>query len=267
MLQDIVLGIVQGLTEFLPISSSGHLVVVPALFDWDQPSLTFDLVLHIGTLLAVVTVFRRDLWALAVGVVGGGAEPRRARRTVLLLALASVPAAIVGISLESFFEDLFERPGWALCFWVVSGLIILAAEHVADRRRATDGGRTEDVDAPRALGVGLAQATAIAPGISRSGATISVGLASGVSREDATRFSFLLSIPAILGAALTQVPDVTGGDFDLTASVLAGFVAATISGYVAVVWLLRYVRTHSLRPFAVYLFAAAACSAVVLTLR
>lgn len=266
MLQDIVLGIVQGLTEFLPISSSGHLVVVPALFGWEQPSLTFDLILHLGTLFAVVVAFRRDLWNLAVGLFGGGFDPRRARITIGLLALASVPAAIAGLTLESFFEDLFERPGWAVCFWVVTALILLGAEHIADRR-GTATTSPNKIGADRAFGIGVAQAAAITPGLSRSGLTISAGLAGGVTREEATRFSFLLAIPAILGATVLRIPDVTGGEFELTASVMAGFVAAAVSGYVAVVYLLRYVRTHSLRPFAVFLLVMAPVCGVVLALK
>lgn len=265
MLQDIVLGVVQGLTEFLPVSSSGHLVVVPAIFGWDQPSLTFDLVLHVGTLLAVLVAFRRDLWALAVGLFGGGPDPRRARITIGLLALGSVPAALVGLTLESFFEDLFERPGWAVGFWVVTALVILGAEHVGDRLAAA-GDAGKPIGARRALGIGAAQAAAITPGLSRSGLTISAGLVSGVTREEATRFSFLLAIPAIIGATALQIPDVTGGEFEFTASVFAGFVAAAVSGYLAVVYLLRYVRTHSLRPFAVYLLIAAPVCGAILAL-
>jgi undecaprenyl-diphosphatase len=266
VLQDIVLGVVQGLTEFLPISSSGHLVVVPAHFNWEQPSLTFDLLLHLGTLLAVVFAFRRDLWRLLVGLFGGGEDPSTARRAIALLALGSVPAAIAGIALESFFESLFERPGWVVAFWVVTAIVLLVAEDIGDRVARTSGtGRA--VDSSRALGIGIAQATAITPGISRSGVTISAGLVGGMTREDATRFSFLLAIPAILGATLVRMSDVTSGEFHLTAAAGAGFLAAAVSGYLSVVWLLRLVRTHSLRPFAVYLFCAAAVSAVILAIR
>ncbi|MCZ7528083.1 MAG: undecaprenyl-diphosphate phosphatase [Acidimicrobiia bacterium] len=262
MLQDIVLGIVQGLTEFLPVSSSGHLVVVPALFGWEQPSLTFDLVLHLGTLLAVVFAFRADLVALVLGLLGRGPDPTRARRLLGLLVVGSIPAGVAGLALGSFFEDLFERPGWVCGFWVVTALILLAADRHVERFPAT----TDTVGTRSAVGMGVAQAAAITPGISRSGTTIAAGVGFGLTRTEAARFSFLLSIPAILGAVITQIPDVTGGEFDLTASVAAGFVAALVSGWLAIEGFLRFLRTHSLRAFALYLLVVAPVSAVLLWL-
>jgi undecaprenyl-diphosphatase len=263
VLQSIVLGLVQGLTEFLPISSSGHLVVVPAMAGWDDPSLTFDLVLHVGTLLAVVAVYRDDLWALARGVAGLGPDPTGARRLATLLVVGSIPAGAAGLALGAFFEDRFEEPIWASAQLAVTGVILLAAEHLAGRALR----RPRDVDAPRAAAIGVAQAVSILPGISRSGTTIAAGIALGVDRPTAARFSFLLSIPAIAGAALTKVPDVTDGTFDLTAAVAAGFAVSAITGYLAIQVFLRYLRTHSMRPFAYYLFAFAPVSAVVVWLR
>lgn len=259
MLRDIVLGIVQGLTEFLPISSSGHLVVAGELLD-REPSLTFDLLLHVGTSIAVIGAMRSDLMALAAGALGRGIDTGRSRRLVAILAIATIPAALAGVLLEDQFEDLFERPGWVCVFWVVTGLWMVGAESVARRRGADD----TEVDARRAIPVGLAQAAAITPGISRSGATIATGLALGIRRSEATRFSFLLSVPVILGAAVARIPDARAEDFDVTAGVIAGVIAATVSGWIAIRWLLRYVRTHSLVPFAIYLFVAAPVAAVLL---
>lgn len=258
-LQSIVLGIVQGLTEFLPISSSGHLVIVPALFGWKDPSLTFDLVLHLGTLIAVVFAFRSDLWALAEGLFGRGDDPATARRTILLLAIGSIPAAVVGLAFGSFFERRFEDPVTAAALLYVTAAILLGAEWVIRR-----GEGHEAVDGRRAGWIGVAQAAAILPGVSRSGSTIAAGLVQKVSRDSATRFSFLLSIPAIAGAVATKIPDVAGGHFDITAPVVAGFLTAMIVGWVAIEWLLRYVRTHSFVVFSVYLVIFATVSLIVL---
>lgn len=260
--EDIVLGLVQGLTEFLPVSSSGHLVVVPAMFGWEKPDLTFDLILHLGTLLAVLFSFRRDLRRLLVGLFGGGPDPRADRRMIGLLALGSVPAAIAGLALGDEFESLFEEPLWVCLFWVVTACILLGVE-----RRIRAGVANHEVDARRAGWIGVAQAAAITPGISRSGATIAAGVAQGMTREAAARFSFLLAIPAIVGAVATRVTDVTSGRFDITGPVIAGFVAATVSGWLAIEGFLAYLRTHSLRAFAGYLLVAAPVAAVVIELR
>jgi len=260
-IQSIILGIVQGLTEFLPVSSSGHLVVVPAMLGWKQPKLTFDLVLHLGTLIAVVFAFRDELWALVLGLFGQGDDPRTARRLIWLLFLGSIPAAIAGIAFGSFFEETFDDP-LATCFQlVITAVILLAAEWVIRR-----GEGHHPVDQKRAGIIGVAQAVAILPGISRSGSTIGAGLVTRVSREDATRYSFLLSIPAIAGAVATKVPDVANGKFHLTGPVIAGFFVSMLVGWVSIEWLLRYVRTHSFVPFAVYLLIAAPVAAVVIEL-
>ena len=261
-LQDIVLGLVQGLTEFLPVSSSGHLVVVPAVFDWRQPSLTFDLVLHLGTLLAVVVSFRHDLARLAEGLVGRGPDPQAMRHMIWLLFLGSIPAGIAGLTLESEFESLFDEPLWVCAFWVVTACVLLGVEHLIRSRRAQAA-----LDQRRAIVVGIAQAASITPGISRSGSTIAAGIAQGLTRSEAARFSFLLSIPAIAGAVVSQVPDVTGGKFHITGPVIAGFAAAAVSGYVAIEGFLRFLRRNSLRAFAYYLLVAAPVSALIIELR
>lgn len=258
-LHDIVLGIVQGLTEFLPVSSSGHLVVVPALFGWREPSLTFDLVLHLGTLIAVVVYFWGELWALLLGVLGRGADPRAARRMVLLLIVASIPAGLAGVAFASFFEDRFSDP-FATCFELLgTAVILLVAEWVIRR-----GEGHRPVDYPRAGIIGIAQAVAILPGISRSGSTIAAGLVTKVSREEATRFSFLLAIPAIAGAVATKVPDVVDGKFHVTGPVVAGFLASLVVGWLSIAWLLRYLRTHSFVPFALYLIVFSLVAAVII---
>lgn len=262
MLRDIVLGVVQGLTEFLPVSSSGHLVVMSDLLD-REPSLTYDLLLHLGTTIAVVVAMRRDLLAIALGVLGRGPEPARHRRLFWLLVLATIPAGAAGLLLEDQFEELFERPGWVCVFWVVVGLWMLGAERVAARR--APAGR-EPASAAAAARIGIAQAAAITPGISRSGATISTGLLAGLTREGAARFSFLMSIPVILGAVASRIDDARAENFDITTGVALGFLASILSGWIAIRWLLRFVRTRTLVPFSIYLFVAAPVAAVLLAI-
>lgn len=254
----LILGLVQGLTEFLPISSSGHLVVVPALLDWDEPTLTFDLLLHAGTLVAVAWYFRRDLLDIVRSVLSPGDEQHDApRRLLVLLVIATIPAAVAGLLFRDFFEDLFDEPLWVCAFWGVTAVGLAASEwrfrHAPQRPIAMG----------EALWIGLAQAAALAPGISRSGSTIAISLALGVRRPEAARFSFLLSIPAITGAILTTVPDVFGGG-DFGIAVLAGFAVAMVSGYASIAALLRLVRTHSFLPFAGYLAVVAPLAALAL---
>jgi undecaprenyl-diphosphatase len=258
VLHDIVLGLVQGLTEFLPVSSSGHLVIVPAALGWEEPPLGLTVLLHLGTLLALLVYFRSELIGLTLGLLGRGLDPRAARRMVGFLVIGTIPAVIAGLALGSFFEDAFARPYESCVELVITGFMLLAVERLGERAARAD------LDGPRAAGIGVAQALAILPGISRSGATIGAGLWFGMDREEATRFSFLLAIPAILGAG---VLDLAQGELDVSRSGMAGFVAAGISGYLAIAVLLRFVRTHSLRVFAGYLFVVGPLAAVVIALR
>ena len=277
MLQAIVLGLVQGLTEFLPVSSSGHLVIVPYLVAWESPPLAFGVALHAATLLAVVAYFVGDLWFLATRTFGlrssGPEETRRARTTVGLLAIGSLPAALAGFFLEEMFARSFEDPRFAaLMLFVTAGLLwfaeslrrrrAAAAEGVSVRQQTAaqaqvDPGRDEGTTSfTDALTVGVAQALAIFPGISRSGATIAAGMARGLSREAAARFSFLLSIPVIAGAFVFELGEVTGEGLAGTAyggsALVAGMVAAAASGYWAIRFLLRLVANQDLLGFARY---------------
>ncbi len=277
MLKVIVLGLVQGLTEFLPVSSSGHLVVVPYLLSWDQPPLAFDVALHGGTLLAVVSYYAGDLWwlgtrSLTLGTDDAG-EVAKARRTVGLLALGSVPAAVAGVTLESFFASAFARPRLVAGLLVVTGLLLIGAEWLRRRRAAAalgkpvseltggeqvwDPGRPEDTTGwVDTLGIGGAQALAILPGIARSGATIAAGMARGLSRRAAARFSFLLSIPVILGATAVEAGELFTGPAAVgeygPARTLVGMAVAAVSGYWAIRYLLRLVAGQDLLGFARY---------------
>lgn len=250
-LQAVILGLVQGLTEFLPVSSSGHLVLVPWALGWGEPGLLFDTVLHWGTLVAVVVYFWDDLWSLARAWVGS-----IARRKVdtpqawlaWLILLGTLPAAIIGFLLNDFFESLFSAPVAVAAFLIGTGLILAAAEVFYPRIQKVDTLRLGD-----ALIIGLAQAAAIAPGLSRSGLTITAGLFRGLGREPAARFSFLLSVPIILGAGLTQIADAIAAP-GATAwfPLVLGFAAAAISGYLAIHFLLGFVRRRRFWPFAAY---------------
>jgi undecaprenyl-diphosphatase len=275
--QAVVLGLLQGLTEFLPVSSSGHLNGVPYLLGWDPGSVTFDVMLHAGTLVAVLAYFRGDLVylvtrSLGVGVTEEG-EQRRAWRVVGLLAVGSVPAAAAGLLFEETFEAAFANPRAIAGFLYLTAALLWAAERMrrsrvaaavgtrpselSDRQARTDPGRREDTTTFRdALAIGAAQALAIFPGVSRSGATIAAGMALGLSRAAAARFSFLLSIPVILGATAFKLPDL-GTEVPGTlpfggVEIAVGVAVAAASGYWAIRFLLRLVQTDDLLGFARY---------------
>lgn len=245
MLAAIIWGLVQGLTEFLPISSSGHLVVVPAYLeklgmDVAPPSLAISAVLHLGTLAAVLVYFRSDV----ARVLRFRSDPE-GRRLLLLVAIGTVPA-IIGLPLESTleqFQETVSNVGWTL---MATGVILLIGQRLATGARTLIEGR-----APDAVVVGIAQAFALIPGISRSGITISAGNGRKFQPVEAARFSFLLGIPAIAGAGLTQLPElIDAGQFG--ADMVVGLLVAAGSGYLAIAWLLAALRRTGLIPFAVY---------------
>lgn len=252
IIQAIILGLLQGATEFLPISSSGHLVLVPWLLGWDKASLTFDTIVHLGTLVAVVIYFQRDIWQITRGVLVTLQQRNLADpdgRLGWLIALGCVPAALFGLLLEDFFESLFGAPLIVSCLLLITGLILLLSEKISQRLRQLEGIGVKD-----SLLIGLAQAAAIAPGISRSGATIAAGLALNIDREAAARFSFLLALPIILGAGLLKLKDtlaegVTSSEIGI---LVIGFVVAAVSGYACIYFLLAYIRRHSLYIFTAY---------------
>ena len=254
VLQALVLGAVQGLTEFVPISSSGHLVLVPESLGWSSPGLAFDVLLHVASLLALLVYFSGDLIDLVRGSLAGDSG---ARRLVGLLALGTVPAAVAGVVLADYFEESFEDAGAAAVQLVITAVILVAAEQALtwhERRRAETGGRLrtmDDLRAPDAAVIGVAQAVSILPGISRSGSTIAAGLGLAVKREDSARFAFLLAIPALFGAALVKIPDLGASSLGLGAGI-AGFVASLLTSYGAIAILIRYLKTRSLYPFAGY---------------
>jgi len=251
----LVLGILQGIGEFLPISSSGHLIVVPWLLGWADSGLSFDVALHLGTLAAVAAAFWRD-WLRMTGAFlralpAGRVFEDRDARLLVYLAVASVPGAIAGLFLDKWAETTFRAPGLVALMMALVGLLLWAADRRA--RRASGGA---DVSLGQALLIGLAQALAIVPGTSRSGVTIAAGLFLGQRREAAARFSFLLALPITAGAALVKVPHLLRSGSE-TGPVLVGMAAAALAGFLAIRLLLAYVRRRSYLPFVCYRFAFA----------
>lgn len=246
-------GLIQGLTEFLPVSSSGHLVLIPALLGLDEPGLEITAVLHLGTLAAVVVYFWRDL----VRALHFRTDPY-GRRVLVMLMIGTIPAAVVGLAGESMLEDLFENPRRVAVALIVTGLILLATRFLPDGRREVKEGSNMD-----ALLVGVAQAAALIPGISRSGVTMSAGMGRQFSRQEAARLAFLLGVPAIAGAGVLQARDLAdqGG---LTAEVLVGAVVAGLVGYASIAWLLRLLGRSGLSGFGIYCVALGVFSLIVL---
>jgi undecaprenyl-diphosphatase len=255
---EIILGLVQGLTEFLPVSSSGHLVLVPGMLGWGEPPLGLTVLLHMGTLVALIIYFRNEIVGLVLAMLGRGPDVATSRRVLRFLVIGTIPAVIAGLALGGFFEDAFQRPYESCIELFCTACILVATEKFGERAVG------HDLDDKRSAAIGTAQAVAILPGISRSGTTIGTGLLAGLSREEATRFSFLLSLPAIGGAG---VLDLAKGDLVISAASLTGTLVSGVVGFASIHYLLRFVRTHSLNVFAWYLFAFAPLSALVIWLR
>lgn len=248
IIEAVILGIIQGLTEFIPVSSSGHLVVLHELAGTPKGGLIFDVALHVGTLLALVMMFYRDLIRLVRGFMEKTAEARLAK----MLILATAPAAVAGFYLQSAAETTFRSSSIVAINLMVFGLVMLLAERYA--KRFTRPNNLKKVTPRQALFMGMAQAFAIIPGVSRSGSTITSGLFAGLDRVSATRFSFLLAIPITTGAILkVLVSDAAIQQFDNQTGVfIAGILAAFISGLAAIRFLLAYLAKHSLAMFAFY---------------
>lgn len=265
LLEALILGIVQGATEFLPVSSSGHLVLVPWWFGFDKPPLLFDVVVHMGTLMAVLVYFWRDWLTL----LQAGLNALRNRtfqdpdaRLLLLIIIGTIPAALAGVLLENVFEAAFAEPRAAALFLLVTaGLLTLS-----ERSYAADRDLPE-INSFDALAIGIAQAFAILPGISRSGSTIATGIMRGFPRPVAARFSFLLATPIIMGAGAKQVLDVLSGDVtvasDLVGPLIGGFFAAAGVGILSIWFLMRLLQSRRLYGFAVYCAAFGTLSLLV----
>jgi len=249
--QAIVLGIVQGLTEFLPISSTAHLRIVPAFCGWDDPGSAFTAVVQLGTMLAVLIYFRADLWRIATTWLRS-LRDRELRGTLdarmgWYIGLGTVPIAIFGL----IFSDQIESGGRDLyvigAMLIVAGLVLLAAERFSRRTRTL-----EQITARDATIVGLAQAAALVPGVSRSGGTISAGLFAGFDRESAARYSFLLSVPAVVLSGLFELRKIGGDGSAGALPTLIATILAFVVGYASIAWLLRWLVSHSTVVFVIY---------------
>jgi undecaprenyl-diphosphatase len=250
--QGVLLGLVQGATEFLPISSSGHLVLVPLVLGWPDQGLALDAVLHLGTLGALVAYFRRELIAMLVALAGGE-DDRPARRLALLLAAATLPAALAGLLFDRLIEQHLRVGAAVATSTIVWGLAMLAADRWSARRPPVTKGE-HDLSWAQGLLVGVAQAIALIPGTSRSGIAITAGLFGGLDRPTAARFAFLLGIPITAAAGTAKMLDllregIPGSEWGHLALAV---VAAFGSGWAAVWFLVHYLKRHSLVPFVAY---------------
>lgn len=260
ILDAIILGLIQGLTEFLPVSSSGHLTLGKALLGISEKGILFEVVVHLGTLFAVLTAFWPDILWLLRGVLVFF-TPSKAKSAALdnpgekalhywaYLIWGTIPAVIVGLFFKDFFEQAFSSPFLASCMLLLTGGILLLSRLGLNSRG--------DMSIKRSLIIGISQAFAILPGISRSGTTITAGMLSGVKREESARFSFLLAVPAIAGAFVLQLKDIIGTPPEQTflLALIVGFVVSYISGYIAIRVLMSVVRKGRLDYFAWYCFA------------
>ena len=253
----IFLGILQGLTEFLPISSSGHLVLMELFLGIKEAGLAFDVFLHMGTLVGVLVYFRRDFLLMITALLKPhllGEEAGFQRRLAFYICLGSIPAAVAGLFLKHSVETVFRSPYIIACTLAGAGLLLLVADMAGKHLRDTKSVRWTD-----ALFIGVFQVLALVPGVSRSGITMTAGLLMGLNRMSAARYSFLLSVPVIFGAGILNLPDILshGIAAGQAGFYLSGFAAAAVSGYLVIAFLLRFVQTHSFAVFAYYRFLLA----------
>jgi undecaprenyl-diphosphatase len=254
--QALVLGIVQGLTEFLPVSSSGHLVLVPAVLGWkfeSEVAFIFDVLVQWGTLVAVIAYFWEDLRSIVEGLMTGLKEKRiftepQARLAWLIL-IASLPAAIAGLLIKPLVENAFDRPIIVSIFLIINAITLFSSERVGRFSR-----QLQDIRLVDAILIGMAQILALFPGISRSGVTIAAGIVRNIDRRDAARFSFLMALPVMIGAGVITLLDLFKA-VDAAAQIgplLVGVLGATVVGYLAIRWLIKFLSQKSLMIFVVY---------------
>lgn len=268
LIQALILGIVQGATEYIPVSSSAHLVLVPWLLGWPDPSFEFEVLVQLGTLVGVFVFFWQDIVAIVRAVLSGLFQRQPfgtfEARLGWLVVVATIPAVVLGLLLKDYFEAAFAAPVFAGGLLIITAALLVVAERFGSRTRELESMGWLD-----AVIVGFWQVAAMLPGISRSGATISGAVLRGFDRTSAARFSFLMSIPALLGAGLLALLDLlqAGTLASQLPSITVGFIAAAISGYLCIRWLLGYLQRHSLYVFAAYCAAVSVLTVVVALLR
>lgn len=254
IIQSLILGIVQGLTEFLPISSSAHLVIIPRFFGWEEHTTAFDAMLHAGTLIATIAYFWKDLVKIVVS---------RNYKLIGFLALATIPAAFAGLFLADQIDTIFKGDVLIVIMLVAVGVFMILAEQYAKNKKGKD---ISQINWKESLAIGISQAVALIRGTSRSGITISTGLFAGLTREEAARFSFILGIPVIAAAGLKAFIDI-GSEGNLFNAVnIVGLLASAITGYIVVRFLIKYLKHGSLLPFAIYRFILAGLILLLLIL-
>ncbi len=240
----IILAIIQGLSEFLPISSSAHLLITPWLFHWSDPGLSFDAAIHLGTALALIIYFWRDIWELV----------RRKDKLIWYILIASIPGALFGFLGDKWIDNNFHTSSSAPLIVGVSMIVFSVALYLIDHHARLKRPLSA-IKLPDAVWVGIGQTLALMPGVSRSGATISTGLLLGFKREDAARFSFLLAIPVTLGAGAyktLQLVSAKNTTTISTADVIVGVIIAAVVGWLVIKWLLQYLNNHNLNIFVIY---------------
>ncbi len=249
ILKAIILGIIQGIGEFLPISSSAHLILVPFLFGWESHSMAFDVALHFGTLLSVLVIFFKDWWELFMGAVKKVTKGKNSFENKMFwyLVIATIPGAVLGFLLEDIVENVFRTKIWLIAIALaVMGILIYIGDRWADQHYKIETD-FKHISLPQAFLIGLSQALAIIPGFSRSGTTILAARLMGLSKKAATKFTFLLSVPIIAGAAVLKLTDLT-----LNLETLIGVAVSFIVGVFSIKFLLNYIKKHDFSVFAVY---------------
>lgn len=268
LFQAILLGVIQGLTEFIPVSSSGHLVLAQFFFGIETgENITFEVFLHLGTLLAVLIYFRMQIWEMAKSLFCwgdklGGETHRKNRMLIVYLILATLATGVVYAVFKGFFENAYANPLMVSCMLIITGILIFSSDFI--KNTATPASNMGFI---KSIIIGLAQGFAILPGISRSGTTISASLFCNIKRKDAAHFSFLLSIPAILAANVSELPSLMALDASMLHLYIAGFVASFVAGYLVIALLIRLIEDGKLKYFAFYVWFIAAFAITFLLLR
>ena len=252
IIRNIILGVVQGIGEFLPISSSAHLILVPYLFGWPESSMAFDIALHFGTLMAVLVIYFTEWWKLFISAIKGltskKKKVKKQGRMFWYLVVATIPAALVGFLLDDVIEGFFRGQIWLIAlFLAIMGVLIYAGDRWASVHYKDEEIPFEDITLKQSFLIGCSQAFAVFPGFSRSGTTILAGRLMGLSREAITKFTFLLSVPIIAGATILKVKDL-----ELTMEVIVGVVTSFIVGVICIKFLLKYIKKHDFSVFAFY---------------
>ncbi len=262
ILKALILGIIQGSTEFLPVSSSGHLVLAQHFMHYQKPDISFETILHLGSLLAVLIFFRKDIMELAIAPFkfkNRDEKNKRNLKTLLYLIVATFITGVLGILLKDKFEKMFSYPILASLMLIITGFILIFSDKIKNTNISMD-----NMGIKRSIFIGLAQTFAIIPGISRSGTTIAVSIYNGIKREDAARFSFLLSIPAILGANISEFSSLKHLSSNYISQYVIGSVAAFVSGYLVIALLISIVKKQKLKIFSYYCWSVAIISGILL---